>query len=132
MIKKNYHTPPHHLLRFFRWYCHPDYLEDIEGDLWERYERNTREKGIRGANWRFFRDVLLLFRPGIIRPMKEKSQLINYGMFRNNLKTAFRIFKFEKSFTAINVIGLTAGIWCSILIALWVQHEYSFDRFHAC
>lgn len=131
MIKKNYHTPPHHLLRFFRWYCHPDYLEDIEGDLWERYERNTREKGIRGANWRFFRDVLLLFRPGIIRPMKEKSQLINYGMFRNNLKTAFRIFKFEKSFTAINVIGLTAGIWCSILIALWVQHEYSFDRFHA-
>ena len=131
MEHKDYHTPPRDILRFFRWYCHPGFLEDIEGDLWERFERNITEKGLQAANWRFLWDVIILFRPGIIRPMKGNSQLNNFGMFRNNLKTALRIFKFEKSFTAINVIGLTVGIWCSILIALWVQHEFSFDRFHA-
>ncbi|MDN5211763.1 ABC transporter permease [Fulvivirgaceae bacterium BMA12] len=122
--------PPKIPHRFFRWYCHPDYREDIEGDLLERFERNARGKGIKAANWRFFKDVMRLFRPGIIRPVKENIQLNYFGMLSNNLKTAFRIFKFEKFFTAINVIGLTVGIWCSILITLWVQYEFDFDRFH--
>ncbi|MEM6845174.1 MAG: permease prefix domain 2-containing transporter, partial [Bacteroidota bacterium] len=37
--------PPEFLLRFFRWYCHPDYAEDIEGDLLERFERRLEKEG---------------------------------------------------------------------------------------
>ena len=38
-MSKNH--PPKLLLAFFRWFCHPDFVEDIEGDLLERYEMNT-------------------------------------------------------------------------------------------
>jgi putative ABC transport system permease protein len=37
-------SPPKLPLRFFRWYCHPDYQEDIEGDLQERIKRKVKEK----------------------------------------------------------------------------------------
>lgn len=33
-------------------------------------------------------------------------------------------------FSAINLLGLTAGITSVLLIYLYVQHEYSYDRFH--
>ena len=51
-------------------------------------------------------------------------------MLRNYLTIAFRNFWKYKGFTAINVIGLTLGIACSILILLWVQDELATDRFH--
>ena len=51
-------------------------------------------------------------------------------MLRNYLTIAFRNFWKYKGFTAINVVGLTLGIVCSILILLWVQDEWTTDRFH--
>lgn len=52
-------------------------------------------------------------------------------MFKNYLKTAFRSFKRHKSSFLINVIGLSIGMACSILILLWVLDELNYDRFHA-
>ncbi|HBX66360.1 MAG TPA: transporter permease, partial [Balneolaceae bacterium] len=52
-------------------------------------------------------------------------------MFKNYLKTAFRSFKRHKSSFLINVIGLSIGMACSILILLWVLDELEYDRFHA-
>lgn len=52
-------------------------------------------------------------------------------MFRNYLKTAWRVIVRNKTFSAINVLGLALGIACSLLIALWVSHERSIDNFHA-
>ncbi|WP_428235288.1 ABC transporter permease [Gracilimonas sp.] len=51
-------------------------------------------------------------------------------MFKNYLKTAFRSFKRHKSSFLINVIGLSIGMACSILILLWVLNELNYDRFH--
>ena len=53
-------NPPKYPLSFFRWYCHPEYLEDIEGDLIERFEIKVKEKGIRNAKWGFTKDVIRL------------------------------------------------------------------------
>jgi putative ABC transport system permease protein len=51
-------------------------------------------------------------------------------MFKNYLKIAFRNIRKQKAYSAINIMGLTVGMACSILILLWVQYEFSFDRFH--
>ena len=51
-------------------------------------------------------------------------------MFRNFLKIATRNFIRRKSFTFINILGLGIGMAASILIALWVFHEISYDEFH--
>jgi hypothetical protein len=37
-------TPSKLLLRFLHWFCHPDLIEDVEGDLMELYEENVKKK----------------------------------------------------------------------------------------
>lgn len=51
-------------------------------------------------------------------------------MFRNYLKIAWRNLVRNKSFSAINILGLAIGMASTILILLWIQHEVSYDRFH--
>jgi putative ABC transport system permease protein len=51
-------------------------------------------------------------------------------MFKHNLILAFRNFKRYKSSFIINLIGLTSGLVCTLLIYLWVSDEMSTDRFH--
>lgn len=50
-------------------------------------------------------------------------------MFRNNLKIALRNLFKQKIYTSINVAGLAVGIASCLLIMLYVQHEFSYDRF---
>lgn len=52
-------------------------------------------------------------------------------MFKNYLKTSFRNLLRHKSYTFINVFGLTIGLVTSIFILLWIIDELSFDRFHS-
>ncbi len=51
-------------------------------------------------------------------------------MLKNFLKTTLRVLYQNKWFTAINILGLAIGIVCCIFIALYINHEVSFDRFH--
>jgi predicted permease len=51
-------------------------------------------------------------------------------MLYNNLKIAYRNLLRRRSFTLINVAGLSLGMAAAILAFLWVQNEYSFDRYH--
>lgn len=51
-------------------------------------------------------------------------------MFRNYFKTAFRNIWRHKVLSAINIGGLSIGLACVMLILLFVNDEYSFDRNH--
>ena len=51
-------------------------------------------------------------------------------MFRNYLKIAFRSLRKSKGFTALNIIGLAAGLGVSLLIVLYVTDELSYDRYN--
>ena len=51
-------------------------------------------------------------------------------MFKNYLKIAWRNLIKSKSFSILNILGLSTGMACSILILLWVQNEVSYDQFH--
>jgi len=51
-------------------------------------------------------------------------------MFRNYLKVALRSLWKSKGFTAINIIGLAAGLGVCLLIVLYVADELSYDRFN--
>jgi putative ABC transport system permease protein len=51
-------------------------------------------------------------------------------MLKNYFKIAWRNLIKNKGFTAINVIGLSLGIGCFIIIAMYVTDELSYDRFH--
>ncbi|HNR37649.1 MAG TPA: ABC transporter permease [Acidobacteriota bacterium] len=47
------------------------------------------------------------------------------------MKTVWRHLGRYKGYSLVNIIGLAVGLACCLLIMIWVQHEFSFDRFHA-
>ena len=49
-------------------------------------------------------------------------------MFKNYFRTSFRNFLRNKTFSAINVLGLSIGISASLIIFLIVQFELSYDK----
>ncbi|MEX2233803.1 MAG: ABC transporter permease [Cyclobacteriaceae bacterium] len=51
-------------------------------------------------------------------------------MFRHTLLLIYRNFKRFKTTFFINLIGLSTGIACTLLIYLWVADEWTFDRYH--
>jgi putative ABC transport system permease protein len=51
-------------------------------------------------------------------------------MLQNYFKTAWRSLRKNKTFSALNIIGLSIGVACSLLIALYVLDELSYDRFN--
>ena len=51
-------------------------------------------------------------------------------MLKNYIKIAWRNLAQHKSYTLINLFGLTVGMACCILISLYVKSELSFDTFH--
>jgi putative ABC transport system permease protein len=52
-------------------------------------------------------------------------------MLRHNLLLIFRNFKRFKSTFFINLIGLSTGLACALMIYLWVNDELAIDTFHA-
>ncbi|MFK7774155.1 MAG: FtsX-like permease family protein [Saprospiraceae bacterium] len=51
-------------------------------------------------------------------------------MWKHNIKLAFRNFKRNKTSFLINLIGLSTGLACALLIYLWVNDEINIDKFH--
>jgi ABC-type antimicrobial peptide transport system permease subunit len=117
-------------LKFFRWFCRSEYVEDIEGDLLERFDHRVETKGVQKARKLFIKDVVKLFKPGLIKKL-EGNQKFNYiSMFKHNLLVSIRGFKRYKSAFFINLIGLASGLACAMFIYLWVTDELSVDKFH--
>lgn len=52
-------------------------------------------------------------------------------MLKNYIKIALRHLKKYKTYTSINLIGLSVGLAVCITISLWVKYELSYDKYHA-
>ena len=52
------------------------------------------------------------------------------GLLSNHFKVAWRVSVRQKWYTALNVLGLAAGMSCCLFILLYVNHELSYDSFH--
>lgn len=51
-------------------------------------------------------------------------------MLRNLITYSLRSLKRQRSYLMINILGLSVGIACSLLIAIYVINEASYDRFN--
>ena len=51
-------------------------------------------------------------------------------MLNNLIRHSLRSFRRQRSYIIINVLGLSIGIACSLLISLFVINELSYDRFN--
>jgi len=97
----------------------------ILGDAEEEYHIILSEKG------RFKADTWYIWQ--ILKPMPFFIRSTLYGsfeMFKNYLKIALRIIMRHKGYACINIVGLAVGMAVFVLIALYVYHETSFDKYH--
>jgi len=53
------------------------------------------------------------------------------AMLRNLVKIAFRNLLKDKAYSAINILGLTIGITCSLFLLMYIMDELSYDKYHA-
>ena len=51
-------------------------------------------------------------------------------MLQNHFKIAIRNLLRSKGFSLINILGLAIGMASALMILLWVQNEWSFDRYY--
>jgi len=51
-------------------------------------------------------------------------------MLKNYYKVIWRSLLKDRLFTILNVMGLSLGLTCVLLIFLWVEKEWRVDRFH--
>ena len=51
-------------------------------------------------------------------------------MFKNYIRIAFRNLFRHRGFSLINIIGLTVGLTCCLLILLFIRDELSFDKYN--
>ncbi len=51
-------------------------------------------------------------------------------MWRSFIKSSFRVLMRHRAFSAVNILGLALGISVFIALALYIQFELSFDKFH--
>ena len=130
MNNKNFKQIPITWLRFLRWFCPPELLESIEGDLLEQFEMNSAISGIKTARRKFIVQVLRFFRPGIVLRNKFSFNLINTMLFQSFFKISYRNMWRNKGYSAINIIGLAIGIAACLLTFSFVSFELSYDNFH--
>ncbi|MEM6633377.1 MAG: FtsX-like permease family protein [Bacteroidota bacterium] len=121
--------PPKHAVKFLRWFCREDYIEEIEGDLFEQFESRHRYSLLK-AKGRFYLEVLMHFRLDFIKPLQPITYPIRSAMLKNYLRVTVRNQIRQPIFSAIKILGLSLGISCFLFILMWVQDEYRVDKFH--
>ena len=138
MNDRENNQPPRIAMAFFRWFCHPDFREEIEGDLQEQYQLHVWHYGTKKAKSYFIKNVLLLFHPDIIGSPYHLLQLSSMKKFHwllliaANLVFAICIFlpflpgRYDQLSVGLSGMAQVAGIIglpLSFIGILWIVNR---------
>jgi putative ABC transport system permease protein len=101
MQQTNFPRPPKWPNKLLEWFCPDELLEEVQGDLHERYGLRMQKMGKKKARNLYFREVLTYMRPSVIRKKNKSSQVNYYDMFNNSLKTGWRNMTRNKAHAAL-------------------------------
>lgn len=121
--------PPKNAQRLLRWFCQAQFLEEIEYDLDELFEERLDSHGARSARQQYWRDVLRHIKPFFLRNPFTYQRQNSLTMWSNYLKIALRNFQRSKVISTINVLGLSLGLACCLMVFFHVKDELSYDKF---
>lgn len=123
-------SPPRWAEKFLQWYCKPELLEDLQGDLNEYFDRNIKSKGIKLAKAIYVIDVLKFLRLYTIQKPEFINLLINWIMLGSYVKTSGRSILRNKLFSTINIVGLSVSMSVGLLMIGILNDIFSYDKFH--
>ncbi|WP_291032134.1 ABC transporter permease [Dyadobacter sp. 50-39] len=112
-------------------FCHPEQVEEVQGDLQERFQRRASRSDVRRAKIRYTLEVLgfarFLFKQRR-RPSQNQTPIFSFDMLTTYLRISWRNLLKAKGYALINITGLMVAMTASALIFLWIQSELQFDR----
>ncbi len=114
--------------RLLRAFCPPQLLEEIEGDLMQRYERDMTTVGEKKARRKLFWNTIRYLRIQILLRNRFSGKQKNTIMLKDYFKIANRQLTKNKAFTLINIIGMSLGLAIAMLILLYVRFELSYEN----
>ncbi|HLF34312.1 MAG TPA: ABC transporter permease [Cyclobacteriaceae bacterium] len=126
----NTSQPPGLAVRFLEWYCRPELLEDLQGDLNEFFERNVKKHGLFKARIIYIIDVFRFIRPYTLNKPDFINLLIHWIMIGSYIKTSGRNIIRNKLFSSINIIGLAASMSVGLLMIAFTLDMLKYDGFH--
>ena len=129
-MKASQPAPPKWAERFLCWYCRPAILEDLQGDLYEYFERNVKAKGVKRARIIYILDVMKFFRIYTVRKPEFINLLIHWIMIGSYIKTSGRSIVRNKLFSTINIVGLAISMSVGLLVLALISDFHSYDNFH--
>jgi putative ABC transport system permease protein len=130
MTDRRKSLPPRWATRFLAWYCRPELLEDLQGDLNEYFDRNIRSKGRFKARLIYILDVIKFCRPYMMKKIYPVNTMNNLIIFQNYFKTSWRTIAKNKFFSALNIAGLAISMCVGLLLIALVTELSSYDSFH--
>jgi len=122
-------SPPKWATRFLEWYCNPELLEEIQGDLYELYQKRIA-LGYRQANLKFTWDVIRFFRWANIKRTKKNYTSNSFTMFSSYFKLGFRNAMRNKLTSAVNLFGLSLALGVAIAAFAFIDYMKNMDTFH--
>lgn len=126
---KDHITPPRLAQRLLGLFLKDELAEEVQGDLAEKFYQTLATQSQYKAKRNYWYQVFSYMRPFAFK--KNRSFHSNPTiMLKHNLLISYRSFLRSKSTFLINLIGLSSGLICTLLIYLWVADELSIDAFH--
>jgi putative ABC transport system permease protein len=125
--------PPRWANRLLEWFVAPHLREDLQGDLYEIFQKRKEQVGSARAKREYSWAVLHYLTPYFFKRRTSEFPIhffITPTMLRNYFKIAFRNLTQQKGYSAITIFGLALGLAVTLLSILYVIDELSYDRFH--
>ncbi|MBA4055520.1 MAG: hypothetical protein C0490_12465, partial [Marivirga sp.] len=116
--------------RLLKRFCPAHLFEEIEGDLIQKYNRDVETFGEGMAKRKLNWNIIRFFRPEILARKKFHFTFKQNLMLGTHTKLIGRQLARNKTFSIINVLGLTIGITVLLLITQFVLFERSFESFN--
>lgn len=130
MKKKHKHiTPPRQAEKLLEWFIKDELLEEVLGDLEEKFYNTTQNNSKGKARRNYWYQVFNYLRPFAFKLFKSKHSN-KAAMIKHNFKVSQRQIIRNKAYSAINIGGLAMGMVVAMLIGLWVFDELSFNKYH--
>ncbi|MFY0591374.1 FtsX-like permease family protein [Roseivirga sp.] len=121
---------PKYWTKLFSWFCNDQFAEELQGDLEERFYRNTEKLGSKKAKLIYKKEVIKMIRPSVIGLQKKIPMLIRASILKIHFILAIRNMVRNKTFSVVNIFGLGAAIAVSLFIVNLLYTGYQLDRHH--
>lgn len=125
-MKHQHYTPPPLAQKLLLRLLRSDLVEEVLGDLDEKFYATIKTKPLLVANIYYWHQALCYLRPFAL---KKSTRTINQlDMYQTYFKIGWRNLLHQKMYSLIKIGGFALGIAACLLILLFVQNEWSFDR----